>query len=100
MTQEAVLKTLAGASAAAGVGSGTFGAVMNYFDEHAGGMGVLCSLISILLFIIFKLWEISKTKKKDKTDSEFDKIENTLDQIKKEIKSISENNQHNATSEL
>lgn len=94
MTQEAVLKTLAGASAAAGVGSGTFGAVMNYLDEHAGGMGVLCSLISILLFIIFKLWEISKTKQESRAVEDIEKLNDVMVRIESSISNIAKGNKN------
>ena len=94
MTQEAVLKTLASTCAATGVSSGIFGALMNYFDEHAGGMGVLCSLISILLFIIFKLWEISKAKQESRTVEDIEKLNDAMVRIESSISSIAKGNKN------
>lgn len=94
MKDEVVLKALASTSAAAGVSSGIFAEVMNYLDEHAGGMGILCSLVSILLFIIFKSLEISKAKQESRTVEDIEKLNDAMARIESSISSIAKGNKN------
>ncbi len=87
-------KILAGGSAKLSVGTGTSTMVMAYFQANAAGIGALCTLVTLVFYILFQ-WlahkkSVQADKNKEKIDSTDDKLEAHIKETRDGIESILE----------
>ena len=76
-------KILAGGSAKLSGSIGVSAVVMAYFQVNAAGIGALCSVITLIVYISFQLIAHKKTNQADKNKERIKSLEDKLNKLNK-----------------